>query len=168
MNDAPVNGPPASESPADTLMYEDFHVGRRFESRSEIMGRDRLIAFAAEFDPQPQHLGDDQARTSMFGTLVASGWHTAALTMRLQLEAAMDRIPGGAMGAQVDRLAWLRPVRPGDALRAVVEVLDTRLSRSRPDRGLITMRTTTLNQRDEPVLEMTAAVLVPRRALTQT
>ena len=124
----------------------------------------RLVAFAAEFDPQPQHLSEAQAATSMFGTLVASGWHTAALTMRMQLEAMMDRIPGGAMGAQVDKLAWVRPVHPGDLLHAVLEVRDMRLSRSRPDRGLLTLHTATVNQHGQTVMEMTAAVLVPRRA----
>ena len=99
----------------------------------------------------------------MFGTLVASGWHTGSLTMRLQLEAVMDRMPGGAMGAQVDSLAWRRPVLPGDALYAVVEVLECRPSRSRPERGVLQLKTTTYNQRDEAVMEMTAAVLVPRR-----
>ena len=148
---------------ADPLYYEDFEPGQRYESRPAVMDRDRIASFGAEFDPQPQHVGEDQARGSMFGTLVASGWHTGSLTMRLQLEAVMDRIPGGAMGAQVDSMAWKRPVHPGDALRAIVEVLDKRLSRSRPGRGVLSLRTTTLNQRDEPVMTMTAAVLVPKR-----
>lgn len=143
--------------------YEDFAVGQTFTSRSERITRDRIVSFAAEFDPQPQHLDEGTARGSMFGELVASGWHTASLTMRLQLEAVLGGIPGGGMGAQVDSLAWRRPVRPGDELRATVEVLDMRLSRSRPDRGLLTLRTTTLNQRDEAVQVMSAAILVPRR-----
>lgn len=150
------------------LFYEDFHVGQRFETATAPMDRDRLVAFAAEFDPQPQHLGEDQAKASLFGTLVASGWHTAALTMRLQLDTVFSRIPGGAMGAQVDNLTWRRPVHPGDQLRAVIEVQAMRLTRSRPDQGLLTLHTSTLNQHDEPVLAMTAAVLVPRRKLTET
>ena len=144
--------------------YEDFTVGQTFTSRSERITRERIVAFGAEFDPQPQHLDEDAARASMFGELVASGWHTASLTMRLQLEAMLGGIPGGAMGAQVDSLVWRQPVRPGDELRAMVEVLEMRLSRSRPDRGLLTLRTTTLNQRDEAVQVMSAAVLVPRRS----
>ena len=148
--------------------YEDFTIGQTFMSRSERMTRERIVAFGAEFDPQPQHLDEEAARGSMFGELVASGWHTASLTMRLQLEAVLGGIPGGAMGAQVDSLAWRQPVRPGDELRATVEVLDKRLSRSRSDRGLLMLRTTTLNQRDEPVQVMSAAVLVPRREASQS
>ena len=143
--------------------YEDFSVGQTFESPTEVITRERILTFGQEFDPQPQHTDEEAAKGSMFGELVASGWHTASLTMRLQLQAVLGGIPGGAMGAQVDSLAWRQPVRPGDALRAVVEVLDMRLSRSRPDRGVLTLRTTTLNQRDEPVQIMSAAVLVPRR-----
>lgn len=146
------------------LFYEDFHVGQVFESAPARMERDRLVQFGAEFDPQPQHLDEEQAKGSMFGTLVASGWHTASLSMRLQLEAMMNRIPGGAMGAQVEQLAWRRPVHPGDDLRARIEVTAMRESRSRPERGLLTLRTTTLNQDDRIVMEMIAAVLVPRRA----
>lgn len=148
---------------SDPLYYDDFAVGQVFISRAEAIGRDRIVSFATEFDPQPQHLSEDLARQSMFGELVASGWHTAALTMRLQLEALLGRFPGGGMGAQVDTLAWLQPVRPGDTLRAKAEIMGMRPSRSRPDRGLITVRTTTLNQRDEAVQVMTAAILTPRR-----
>lgn len=147
----------------DPLHYEDFHVGQRFESRAATVERDRILSFAAEFDPQPQHIGDEEAKGSMFGTLIASGWHTGALTMRLQFEVLMARIPGGAMGAQVDHMAWKRPVLPGDQVRAVVEVLDLRVSRTRPERGVLSLRTTTLNQRDETVMDMTASILVPRR-----
>ncbi len=143
--------------------YEDFEIGQSFVSRAERITRERLVAFAAEFDPQPQHMDEASARDSMFGELVASGWHTASLTMRLQLEAVLGHIPGGMIGAQIDTLAWRQPVRPGDELRAKVEVMDKRLSRSRPERGLLTLRTTTLNQRDEAVQLMSAAVLVLRR-----
>ena len=146
------------------LFYEDFHVGQVFTSATHAMDRDRLVAFAEEFDPQPQHIDEHQAKSSHFGTLVASGWHTAALTMRLQLDAILGRISGGAMGAQVDTLAWRRPVLPGDLLHATIEVKAMRPTRSRPDRGLVTFLTTTLNQRDEPVMEMTAALMVPRMA----
>lgn len=145
------------------LFFEDFHVGQRFESKPLVMERDRLLAFAAEFDPQPQHVDEVAAARSHFGTLVASGWHTAALTMRMQIDALFGRIEGGAMGAQVDRLAWRRPVLPGEQLRAVIEVLAMRESRSRPQQGLLTLRTTTLNADGDAVMEMEAAVLVPRR-----
>ncbi len=147
----------------DALYWEDLEVGQVVTSRPQVMTRERIVAFAAEFDPQPQHLDGEAARGSVFGELVASGWHTASVTMRLQLESMMGRFPGGSLGAQVDTLAWRRPVRPGDELRARVEVLAKRPSGSRPDRGLLTLKTTTLNQRDETVQEMTASILAPRR-----
>lgn len=147
----------------DPIYYDDLAVGQVFMSRAEAIGRDRIVAFGQEFDPQPQHLDEDAARGSMFGELVASGWHTAALTMRLQLDSLMGRFPGGSLGAQVEKLAWLRPVRPGDLLRARAEIMAMRPSRSRLDRGLVTIQTTTLNQRDEAVQVMTAAILAPRR-----
>lgn len=147
----------------ETIYWEDLAVGDIVTSRTQVMTRERIIAFAEEFDPQPQHLNEEAARGSLFGELVASGWHTAAVTMRLQLECVMGRFPGGALGAQVDVLAWRKPVRPGDEVRARVEVLGKRPSASRPERGLLTLKTTTLNQRDEVVQEMTASVLAPRR-----
>jgi acyl dehydratase len=147
----------------DALYWEDLEVGQVVTSRPQVMTRERIVAFAAEFDPQPHHLDEEAARGSLFGELVASGWHTASVTMRLQLESMMGRFPGGSLGAQVDTLAWRRPVRPGDELRARVEVLAKRPSASRPDRGLLTLKTTTLNQRDETVQEMTASILAPRR-----
>ena len=149
------------------LYFEDLEIGQRFESRTAPMERDRLLAFAAEFDPQPQHTSEDAARDSQFGTLVASGWHTAALTMRLQVEVLFSRFPGGGLGAQIDTLAWRRPVLPGDTLRIMIEVMTLRESRSRPNRGLAMLHTTMLNQRNETVLEMDGAVLVPRRNGTE-
>ncbi len=145
------------------LHFEDLHVGQQFTSGSAPMERDRLLAFAAEFDPQPQHTSDEAARGSQFGTLVASGWHTAALTMRLQVETLFSRFPGGGLGAQIDTLAWRRPVLPGDTLRIVIEVRALRDSRSRPNSGLASLHTTTVNQHGETVQEMDGAVLVPRR-----
>ena len=154
---------PARNTAMHSLFYEDLHIGDRFESSPATVTRDRIVAFATEFDPQPQHLDEELARTSQFGTLVASGWHTASLTMRLQTEALFGRFPGGALGAALDGLHWRRPVHPGDSLRAVVEVLALRLSNSRPAHGLATLRTTTIDQHDHPVMDMTASILVPRR-----
>lgn len=145
------------------MYFEDVAIGQTYLSHAIAVTQDEIIAFATQFDPQIQHIDPDGARHSIFGELVASGWHTAAITMRLQTDTFMGRFPGGALGAQLDSLAWPRPVRPGDTLRVRLEVLSARPSRSRPDRGVLQMHTTTLNQRDEPVQEMTAAILVPRR-----
>jgi acyl dehydratase len=145
------------------LYYDDFHVGQSFTSRSQEMTRERIIAYGEEFDPQPQHISEDAAAASNFGRLIASGWHTASVSMRLQYEAAFHRIANGGMGAQVEKLAWVRPVLPGDELHVVVEVQEMRPSKSRPDRGVMTFLTTTLNQRNETVETMVGTVLVPRR-----
>ena len=144
------------------MYFEDLHIGDRFESRVATMERDRMVAFAAEFDPQPQHLDEAAPASAPFGGLIASGWHTAAVTMRLQTEALFSRFDG-ALGAQVEQLAWRRPVRPGDELRVIVEILALRPSRSRPGQGVATLRTTTIDAEGRPVLEMTAAVMLPRR-----
>jgi acyl dehydratase len=148
----------------DELYYEDFHVGQSFTSRPLEITRERIVAFGEEFDPQPQHISEAAAATSNFGTLIASGWHTAAVSMRLQFEAAFCRIAGGGVGAGIENLTWLRPVRPGDALHVVVEVSELRPSNSRPDRGVIRFLTTTVNQHGQSVATMFGTVLVPRRA----
>lgn len=147
---------------AEPYHFEDFAAGAVFRSGRRRVDAARIKTFAAEFDPQPQHLDETGAASSQFGELVASGWHTASLSMRLFTE-AVPPVPGGGMGLGVERLVWPRPVRPGDELRVEAEVTDTRPSRSRPDKGVVTLRVTTLNQRDETVQSFTTAVLVPRR-----
>lgn len=143
--------------------YEDFAVGQKFHSRPFRMEADRITAFAEEFDPQPQHLSERTAATSQFGELVASGWHTAAVSMRLFIVEALPPIAGGGQGAGLEALAWPRPVRPGDELHVEAEVIAARLSRSRPEKGLVTVRSITLNQNDEVVMAVTHTVMVPRR-----
>jgi acyl dehydratase len=143
--------------------YEDFAVGQKFHSRPFRIEKDRMIAFAEEFDPQPQHVSEQTAATSQFGQLVASGWHTAAVSMRLFVNEALPPLAGGGQGVGVEALAWPRPVRPGDALRVETEVVATRVSRSRRDKGLVTVRNTTLNQNDEVVQTMSTTFMVPRR-----
>src|SRR5947207_15292949 len=142
---------------------EDFVVGQKF-SGSERMRIDveRIKTFATEFDPQPFHLDEQAAEGSIFKGLAASGWHTAALTMRLLVESDL-KPAGGIVGAGFDEFRWPRPVRPGDELRVESEVLEVRPSRSRPDQGLIKVRTTTLNQHDEAVQVIIANLVVPRR-----
>jgi acyl dehydratase len=124
---------------------------------------DRIKSFAAEFDPQPFHLDDAAARETIFRGLAASGWHTAAMTMRLLVESEFEPA-GGIIGGGFDELRWPRPVRPGDELRVESEVLETRPSKSRPAHGLVKVRTTTLNQHNEPVQVFVANLLVPRRS----
>ena len=141
---------------------EDFTVGQTFGSGRLKVDKDQIKAFAAEFDPQPFHLDENAARDSIFSGLVASGWHTAALTMRLLVESEIAP-EGGIVGAGFDEFRWPRPVRPGDELRIESEVLEVRASRSRPLQGLIKLRTTTLNQMDEAVQIQIANLVVPRR-----
>jgi len=146
-----------------TVKYlEDFAVGQVYRSGRVRVDKEQIIAFAMQFDPQSYHLDEEAARTSVFGRLVASGWHTAALTMRLLVDGEF-RPAGGILGVGFDELSWPQPVRPGDELCAESEVIEVRPSKSRPDRGLIRVRTTTLNQDSEAVQIYTASLLVPRR-----
>ena len=129
---------------------EDFSPGQKFGSGKLRVERERITSFAAEFDPQPFHLDEQAAENSLFKGLAASGWHTAALTMRLLVESEL-KPAGGIIGAGFDEFRWPRPVRPGDELHLESEVLEVRASKSRPDQGVIKVRTTTLNQDGEPV-----------------
>lgn len=149
---------------ADGRLYlDDLSVGRRFTSRTHALDAAQITAFAETFDPQPFHLDADAAKGTLFGGLVASGWHTAAMTMRLLVESAP--IAGGLIGAGGE-LAWPQPTRPDDVLHVETEVMAIRPSRSRPDRGMVTVRSETLNQRGEVVQVMTARLVVPRRPAT--
>ena len=142
---------------------EDFAVGQIFGSGRLRIDKERAKAFAAEFDPQPFHLDEEAARRSIFCELSASGWYTAAVTMRLLVESELSPA-GGIVGAGFDEFRWPRPVRPGDELRLESEVLEVRPSKSRPEQGLIKVRTTTLNQDGEAVQVLVANFVVPRRA----
>ena len=141
---------------------EDFAVGQAFGGSGRLtVNSDGIKRFAAEFDPQPFHLDEATASDTRFKGLAASGWHTAAMTMRLLVDSEF-KPAGGVIGAGVE-LQWPRPVRPGDVLRVESEVLEVRPSQSRPDLGMLRLRTTTFNQKDEPVQIMTSTVVVPRR-----
>src|ERR1700733_4497445 len=142
---------------------EDFAVGRTFGSGRLRIDGERALAFAAEFDPQPFHLDEAAALRSIFGGLTASGWHTAAVTMRLLVESELNPA-GDLLGAGFDECRWPRPVRPGDELRVECEVIEARPSKSRPQQGLIKLRTNTLNQDGEVVLMYVANLVVLRRA----
>jgi acyl dehydratase len=141
---------------------DDFAVGQTFGSGRIVVDETRIKTFAAEFDPQPFHLDAEAARKSFFGGLAASGWHTAALSMRLLVEGDL-KPAGGIIGAGFDEFRWPRPVRPGDELRVESEVLEVRPSKSRPEQGMIKVRTTTLNQNGEAVQIFVGNLVVPRR-----
>jgi acyl dehydratase len=150
------------------LFFEDYTAGMRItESPRVRVDKDEIIAFAKKFDPQFFHLDEDAARHSIFGGLVASGWHTAALTMWL-LTQRETRPAGGSIGLGFEEMRWPTPVRPGDELHIESEILEVRPAQSRPDRGLIKMRTRTLNQRGEVVQNVIANAMVPRRGAGQT
>jgi acyl dehydratase len=144
---------------------EDYAVGQLYRSGRLRIDKEQIITFAAQFDPQPYHLDEEAARKSVFGGLAASGWHTAALTMRLLVESEFGPADG-ILGVGFDELSWPRPVRPGDELHVESEVLEVRPSKSRPDRGLIRVRSTTFNQNGEPVQIYTGNLLVPRRPMS--
>jgi acyl dehydratase len=144
------------------MYLEDFAVGQTYGSGRITVDRERSKAFAAEFDPQPFHQDEEAARRSIFGGLAASGWHTAALTMRLLVESDFKPV-GGIIGAGFDELRWPVPVRPGDELHVESEVLGVRPSTSRPHQGVVKVRTTTKNQNGETVQVAVGNLLVPRR-----
>lgn len=146
------------------LYLEDFEVGQVFRGTNRVrVELVDIVRFAAEYDPQPFHLDEEAAKQSVFNGLAASGWHTAALTMRL-LVASDLRIAGGLIGLGFEEMRWPRPVRAGDELRVESEVLEKRESKSRPGQGLLKMRNTTINQRDEPVQVSVGTLIVPRRS----
>jgi acyl dehydratase len=145
-----------------TRYLEDFEPGQKFMSGSLRVEAADIKAFAAQFDPQPYHLDEAAARDSFFGGLAASGWHTAALTMRLIVGGEM-KPAGGIIGAGFDEFRWPRPVRPGDELHVESEILEVRASKSRPQQGMVKVRSTTLNQHGEAVQVYVVNMVVPRR-----
>jgi acyl dehydratase len=150
------------DAPVDKRFYfDDLHVGQRFVSRTHLIDAKQIKAFAGQFDPQPFHLDDELAKGTLFGGLAASGWHTAAITMRLLVEGGLPLV-GGILGAGGD-IAWPKPTRPGDTLRVESEVVVISPSKSRPDRGIATVRSRTYNQKNEVVQELTAKLIIPRR-----
>jgi acyl dehydratase len=153
-----MGGPAEERMP---LYLEDLAIGQRFESPAREIELDEILAFAGRYDPQPFHTDETAAQQSFFGGLAASGWHTAAFSMRLVLDGGPP-FAWGMIGAGGE-IAWPRPTRPGDRLRVVCEILEIAPSRSRPDRGLVTIRNQTLNQHDEVVQVLTARMLVPKR-----
>jgi acyl dehydratase len=147
--------------PTKALYFDDLHVGQRFTSDTHLIDEEQIKAFAKQFDPQPFHLDAEAAKATLFEGLVASGWHTAAITMRLLVESGMP-IAGGVIGAGGE-IAWPKPTRPGAVLHVESEILELRPSRTRPDRGLATIRSETRNQFGEVVQVLTAKLIALRR-----
>jgi acyl dehydratase len=138
---------------------EDFAPGQRFTTPSRAITPENIRDFAARYDPQPFHIDDDAAGQSMFGRLVASGWQTASVTMRLMVDS--DFSPAnGIVGFKVEDLSWKEPVVPGDSLHAVIEVLSATPSRSKPDRGVLRILISTNRQDGVTVQQMTANLMV--------
>lgn len=143
------------------LYLEDMTVGRRFTSGEHAMDAEQIVSFARQFDPQPFHLDDAAAKGTLFGGLAASGWHTAAITMRLQVTTGLP-VAGGIIGASGE-VSWPRPTRPTDVLHVVSEVMEVNPSRSKPDRGMVTVRSETLNQHGDVLQVSTVRIVVPRK-----
>jgi acyl dehydratase len=144
------------------VYFEDFTPGREFRTEGITVTEGQIIDFAMTFDPQPFHLNVEAAKATIYEGLIASGFQTMALTFRLFIQTrALAACSLGSPG--VDEVRFLRPVRPGDTLQATVQVLDQRPSTSKPDRGIVRLHWTTLNQRGEPVLTLTSMQLVRRR-----
>jgi acyl dehydratase len=146
---------------SEGLYLEDLLVGQRFVSGTHQMDEARIREFAAEFDPQPFHLDHSAAKASVFGGLAASGWHTAAVAMRLLVDGGLP-LGNGIIGLGGD-LAWPRPTRPGDTLHVESEILEIVPSRSKPNQAIVKVQSTTLNQKGEPVHSFTSKCLVFKR-----
>jgi len=143
---------------------EDFNIGQIFKDETQAyeLTEADIKRFAGEFDPQPFHLDNEAAEDTLFQGLAASGWHTAALTMKLMVEGPFSP-KGGLIGAGVEQIRWAMPVRPGDTLAVEVEILDKRRSKSNPSRGILKTRTVTRNQNGEVVQEFVGNIMAQSR-----
>jgi acyl dehydratase len=148
------------------VYLEDLRVGQRFTSGTYLMEESGIKAFAAAFDPQPFHLDEAAARTTIFGGLAASGWHTAAATMRLLVTGGLP-FATGLIGVGGE-ISWPRPTRPGDTLRVESEILAILPSRSKPNQAIVTVKSITLNQNAEEVQVLTSKILLYKRPLPGT
>lgn len=144
------------------LTWEDLQPGQKYRTGEYVMTADEIVAFARQYDPQPFHLDAEAAKTSLFGELVASGWHTAAVSMRLMVQGEMQ-IEGGVIGHLVEELRFPRPVRPGDRLHVVQEVVAKSEMPGRPTHGRLTLSSRTYNQDGKTVQHMTSQLVVQRR-----
>jgi acyl dehydratase len=144
------------------IHLDDLQPGQTFALGRRDVTREEIIAFARSWDPQPFHLDEEAAKASIFGQLIASGWHTCCIFMRLFADGLLNRA-AAAGSPGIDELRWLKPVRAGDSLEAAVEILEVRPSRSRPDRGAARIRCIVRNQQGDEVLTMIATVMFLRR-----
>lgn len=149
------------QHPEHVLYFNDLYVGQKFISGTHQLDAEQVIKYAREFDPQPFHTDPEAAKGTFFQGLVASGWHTASITMRLMTESGLN-IAGGIIGAGVE-VNWPRPTQPDSLLQVFSEIIETRPSRSRPDRGMATIRCETRDQLGAIVQVMTAKLVVPLR-----
>jgi acyl dehydratase len=152
---------PSAPQVREPFFLDDLEVGQKFTSQPHPLDEEQIKAFARQFDPQAFHLDDGAAKETLFQGLAASGWHTAAITMRLMVTSGLP-IAGGIVGAGGE-IAWPKPTRPGDVLTVESEVLELKPSRSRPDRGMATVRSETRNQNGEILQTLVAKLIVPRR-----
>ncbi len=144
------------------IYWEDFAPGSVTEYGPRLVTREEIVAFAAEFDPQPMHMDEDAARATMLGGLAASGWHSCCLLMRMLADAFV--LNSSSMGSPgIDEVRWLAPVRPGDRLTLRVRVLESRASRSRPDMGLVRFAYALINQAGTEVLTVSNSMMFGRR-----
>lgn len=152
---------PQSDDRGEMLYFDDLEPGMTFLTACHELDRDQIVAFASVYDPQPFHLDDEAAKATLFGGLAASGWQTAALSMRLMVTTG-PRIAGGMIGLEA-KASWPQPTRPGDVLQVAMEIISVTPSRSRPDRGTAVMRSVTRNQRGDALQILDATMVVPRR-----
>lgn len=147
-----------------TLYFEDFYVGQVIPGGStHTMDKADVIDFARRYDPQPQHVDDAAARHTQFGTLVASGMHTAAISMRIKLDGPLGQVVGGLQGLGLENVRWTQPVKPGDTLRIVTTIVGLRPSQSKPGKAVMQYKVETFNQHNERVMEITTSALMNRR-----
>lgn len=142
------------------LHFEDIDIGRRQSFGRYEVTREEVVEFASKYDPQPFHLSDEAASQTYFGKLSASGWHTCAMTMRMLVDNMATERQAGLGSPGIDNLRWIKPVYPGDVLRCETEIIEKRVSRSRPDMGLFKSRCQVFNQNDDMVMEMVSNGLI--------
>jgi acyl dehydratase len=143
--------------------FEDFRAGEVIDLGQHTVTQDEIIAFARQFDPQPFHTDPVKARETVFGGLIASGWHTASLYMRLLVDGFVDKVASSMGSPGVDKIEWLKPVRPGDTLRGRVTIVETTPSKSRPDRGTLRTLGEMINQKGETVMTIRGIGFFGRR-----